>query len=1264
MVYTAGRQRNMVDTTPIDLTGDQEQGRDRFHSGSIPRKRQLPASLLLPHEQLQRQRLRDHDGSTAQPVAIQGANTSSAGPSRVTHGNDPILMEVTHSRPPSLASQAAAGQQQQQQQGVSASYPQHHSMASGGSGVSSGGGSRSGHVTGLPLQTGSGLPFHVAPLQPPQAATNHQQQQQHQQQWEQQQQQRLLSQQHSALPRQLPASLQAAASYYSQQLPQAQHAQHGHDPLAMALQAQQAHGPLAGAQHAPHGHGPLAAALALAQQALGNGGQHSIPSTAHQLLPAQLGHRQLPASLQAVTYQQQQQVYYQQQQQAQRQQQQALPRRVAIIEDDKEENRAALRAVVESLQQGNAKEKDTLPGTMMTPLLRHQKLALGWMTSCEERTGTVRAGPCGGMLCDDQGLGKTISTIALIASDQCSSLGMASAEPAGSSGNSGHDTKQEQQPALSGVSDPSAAAASNSAGAANGSPAAAGISKSSKKGSDAASNLPQGGTLVVCPTSVLNQWEGELRSKLTASAAAALCITKYHGPGRVQDPRLLASFGVVLTTFTTMANEAPEKPDEKQGTSSEYAIDLDDSSDEDGLEDTSSTAAAAAGSSGRGEAGAPPRKRVKRDPLGGPLFRVAWRRVVLDEAQAIKNHRTVVAYAACRLKASRRWCLSGTPIQNSIEDLYSYFRFLQYSPWSSYSYFKSQLKEVVASHPEQGYRKLQAVLKPILLRRTKQSTIEGEPIVQLPARNERLLRAVFSPAEDSYYKELWRQSMAEIKALAQESGGSQRYVNMLVLLLRLRQACNHPWLVRGGTMAFEAHRNDPASQRQAAAARKLGPELRQHLITQLQANIQACGLCGDVGEDPVVSKCGHLFCATCIHMQVDGTTASRAEREVVFHCPLCATPVGQHDVFGQRELAAAQQAQAAAAAAGGAGATVNGAQAGGAAHGGGAQQQHGSLGLSVPGSSRGGPGGGDSTPAAATAAAAAGAGCGGHVAPAPPPAPPGSAQTSAKIDALLEILEAIRQRRPALRGIAAAKSNGSGPSPAPLRSKSALRLTAGLTGGAARRPSALGSSSGGAGGAGGAGSGALASGGVGAASGGALSGSGGAGEKAIVYSQWTHMLNLLEAPLRKHNFTYRRLDGTMTVAKRDEALKEFANDPAVTVLIVSLKAAAVGLNLTCANHVILCDPWWNPTIEEQAIDRAHRIGQTRPVHVTRIVVQGTVEDRILELQQQKRQVVASAFGGIAQGDTSGASNRLTMADLTYLFGGDGASEAAAAIDLT
>ncbi|PKA45875.1 Putative SWI/SNF-related matrix-associated actin-dependent regulator of chromatin subfamily A member 3-like 3 [Apostasia shenzhenica] len=152
--------------------------------------------------------------------------------------------------------------------------------------------------------------------------------------------------------------------------------------------------------------------------------------------------------------------------------------------------------------------------------------------------------------------------------------------------------------------------------------------------------------------------------------------------------------------------------------------------------------------------------------------------------------------------------------------------------------------------------------------------------------------------------------------------------------------------------------------------------------------------------------------------------------------------------------------------------------------------------------------------------------------------------------------------------------------------------------------------------------------------------------KAIVFSQWTGMLDLLEFSLNPAFLQYRRLDGTMSLSARDRAVREFNTDPEVTVMLMSLKAGNLGLNMVAACHVILLDLWWNPTTEDQAIDRAHRIGQTRPVTVSRLTIKDTVEDRILALQEEKRKMVSSAFGE----DQAGAhATKLTMEDLRYLF---------------
>ncbi|KAL6844539.1 hypothetical protein ACP4OV_026212 [Aristida adscensionis] len=120
----------------------------------------------------------------------------------------------------------------------------------------------------------------------------------------------------------------------------------------------------------------------------------------------------------------------------------------------------------------------------------------------------------------------------------------------------------------------------------------------------------------------------------------------------------------------------------------------------------------------------------------------------------------------------------------------------------------------------------------------------------------------------------------------------------------------------------------------------------------------------------------------------------------------------------------------------------------------------------------------------------------------------------------------------------------------------------------------------------------------------------------------------------------------MSLNKREKAVKEFNTDPEVRVMLMSLKAGNLGLNMVAACYVIMLDPWWNPYAEDQAVDRAHRIGQTRPVTVFCLTIMDTVEDRILALQDKKREIVESAFG---ENKSGGSATRLTVEDLRYLF---------------
>lgn len=133
--------------------------------------------------------------------------------------------------------------------------------------------------------------------------------------------------------------------------------------------------------------------------------------------------------------------------------------------------------------------------------------------------------------------------------------------------------------------------------------------------------------------------------------------------------------------------------------------------------------------------------------------------------------------------------------------------------------------------------------------------------------------------------------------------------------------------------------------------------------------------------------------------------------------------------------------------------------------------------------------------------------------------------------------------------------------------------------------------------------------------------------------------------LKELGLGVRALHGGMDVKSRDAVLKEFREDHNVRVLLMSLKAGGVALNLTVANHIYLMDPWWNPAAEMQAIDRTHRLGQYRPIRAIRFIASDTVEERILQLQEKKRLVFDGTIGRDA-----GSLKMLTVDDMKSLFG--------------
>eukprot|EP00051_Salpingoeca_urceolata_P013114 m.163926 g.163926 ORF g.163926 m.163926 type:complete len:1125 (-) comp17702_c0_seq2:235-3609(-) len=645
-------------------------------------------------------------------------------------------------------------------------------------------------------------------------------------------------------------------------------------------------------------------------------------------------------------------------------------------------------------------------------LMDHQKLGVAWMRAQE-----LGSKPRGGLLADEQGLGKTVQSVALMLSNV--------PEP---------DPDDPRTPLRN---------------------------------------------LVVVPASLMHQWAEEIQRL----AKRCLRIEVHHGPEKSSDCHWLAQQDVVITTYHTLSGEQPL------------------------------------------EGGVRPDGTKKKKRSRGPLFKVRWFRIILDEATAVKNRQAAASLAVSKLKGERRWCLSGTPLQNTIEDLFPLMRFLKVQPYGEdFKRFK-----LLTIH------QIQPLMKSFTLRRTKAQLLNA-----LPDKQVDVVYVEFSEEERDYYAALEQGAQLTFAEYVRKGTVNAHYASALQMLLKLRQACNHPLLNRESRRGYEAHllasraRHDdeflpeapmPAqtaggSTKGAAAAAKLKPAVVERLLSGLIDS--ECSICLDatVREESVLTQCGHFYCQACItsHFNLRGK-AQGDDTQV--DCPDCRAPILKSELVPTVEVLPPEQKEA--------------------------------------------PAEKDNVNKAA------------------------AAQTRQRQQELqtkaTEACSMFNQRHPN-----SAKIN---------RALDILKEVI----------------------------------------------SHDSDKKILIFSQWTTMLDMMEKPLQKECIEYARYDGSLTVKERDQVVHTFREDQ-VNVLLCSLKCAAYGLNLKEASTVIIIDPWWNPSVEWQAIDRVHRIGQLNDVHVSRLIVRGTVEERILEMQRRKQDLGQTALGERVGLD----AGRLSAEDLCTLFG--------------
>ncbi|KAJ3131537.1 hypothetical protein HDU90_008204 [Geranomyces variabilis] len=366
-------------------------------------------------------------------------------------------------------------------------------------------------------------------------------------------------------------------------------------------------------------------------------------------------------------------------------------------------------------------------------------------------------------------------------------------------------------------------------------------------------------TLIVAPVSLLIQWEKEIRSKL--KPGKRLSVLLHHGPSRLSNPAEIARFDVILTSYHVMMGDwprPPQKPRRKRGVTYDAVLNQ-------GFQEQVAEYEAEM------ERWEDPAYRLAE---AGPLFRINYRRIILDEAHMIKNKATQGARAAYDLHAIYRWCLTGTPIQNNIGELFSLLHFLDIKPFCEWTTFRMKIVSPLQGRSDSSrnaaMQRVQNVLKAVCLRRNKRTVFDGKPIIELPPKVVSEDRMDFSSEEREFYTALEQRAQIRFSRYLKKGTVMKNYANVLVLLLRLRQACLHPYLI---TKDFEesaiADGGDDAGGPPLSDAERYKQVMdswAQDVKDRLAANSleQECAICLDVMTAPIITTCGHLFCSECI----------------------------------------------------------------------------------------------------------------------------------------------------------------------------------------------------------------------------------------------------------------------------------------------------------------------------------------------------------------------------------------------------------------
>ncbi|KAJ5582928.1 SNF2-related protein [Penicillium sp. DV-2018c] len=553
-------------------------------------------------------------------------------------------------------------------------------------------------------------------------------------------------------------------------------------------------------------------------------------------------------------------------------------------------------------------------------------------------------------------------------------------------------------------------------------------------------------TLLVVPLSAVSNWVSQIKDHLKPGS-----VTYYifHGPSRITDFKQLSEFDILITTYSTVLSEI----------------------------------------NGRGA----------RSGKVSPLTKMNMFRIVLDEAHIIREQNAAQTRAILSLHAERRWSVTGTPIQNRMEDLLSVTKFLHIAPYDQRTQFSRVTGSIKTGDPA-GLTQLRVLVDSFTLRRVKDK-------INLPPREDKIIVLDFSEKEQQVHDFFRAESNVMMNVIAGEHRqkmSGRMYHHVLKAMMILRQVSAHGKELldiadRERIKGLSVHDAIDLEESEPDDTPAVIDKKAYEMFSLMQQNsVPRCGNCGRDLDEPlnaagnvardqpmaVFLPCYDVFCPECFSQ----CKPDSASPETIIQCPGCEgqfplrystiSPAGFEEYETQKENDRQTRLQ--------------------------------------------------------------GKKLGDYEGP--------HTKTKALIHHLKESVEASEK----------------------LEGESPI--------------------------------------------------------KSVVFSAWTSHLDLIEIALKDNGLDgFTRLDGTMTLAARTKALQKFAKDDNIKVLLATIGAGGVGLNLTSASRVFIMEPQYNPAAVAQAVDRVHRLGQTRDVQIFQFIMKNSIEEKILELAKKKQEMADTSL---------------------------------------